>query len=65
MDLLHLLIQIVVVGLICAVLLWGIREIGLAEPFNKAAKVVVVVIAVVFLLNILLSISGMPSLRLR
>ena len=57
-PLLGLLIQIIVVGLIFYLLFWAIGRIGLPEPFNKVAIVIVVLLCVIYLLNILLGLSG-------
>jgi energy-converting hydrogenase Eha subunit B len=37
--LIHLLVQVIVVGLVCWLLWWLIGYIGLPEPFNKVARV--------------------------
>jgi len=55
-----LIIQIVVIGLIFWLLNWLIDYIKLGEPFNKIAKVVLAVVAVVFLINALLYLVGKP-----
>lgn len=57
------LIQIIFVGLVCAILLWFIRKLGLPEPFDKAAQAIVALIAVVFLLNLLATFFGHPFFR--
>lgn len=62
MDLMTLLIQIVVFGLIMWVLWWGLGKIGLPEPFAKVATVILVLITVIFLINILLSVTGSAPL---
>ena len=43
---------------------WMIGYIGVGEPFNKVAKVILAVIAVVFLVNALLMIVGRPFIAL-
>lgn len=53
-----LLIQIIVIGLVCYLLWWLIGYIGLPEPFDKIARVIVAVVAVVFLLNLVMGLSG-------
>jgi uncharacterized membrane protein YwzB len=53
MSLFSLLITIVIVGLIFAVLWWGLREISLPEPFAKVAHVILVLAVVIFLVGIL------------
>ncbi len=60
---LSVLIWLIVIGLICWLVWWLIGYIGLPEPFNKVARVLVAVIAVVFLINALLSIAGRPFIR--
>jgi len=55
-----IVISIIVVGAICWLLWWLIGYLGIPEPFNKVARGVIAVVAVLFLINILLGISG-PS----
>lgn len=57
-GLISLVITIIVVGLIFWVLNWAIGAVGLGEPFAKIAKVVLVLVAVLFLCNALLSLTG-------
>ena len=57
-GLLHLLIQIIVVGLVCYLLWWLIGYVGLPAPFDKVARIVVAVVAVIFLLNIVMGLGG-------
>jgi hypothetical protein len=52
--LLSLLFSIVIVGLVVWLLLWGLKEVGIPEPFNKIAKVVIIIFAVFFLISKLL-----------
>lgn len=52
------LITVIVVALICWLLWWLISYVGLPEPFNKVARVLVAVVAVLFLINALLSLIG-------
>ena len=61
--LISILIQLVVFGLIMWVLWWGLAKIGLPEPFAKIATVILVLITVLFLVNILLGVSGHPLVR--
>lgn len=66
MALLPLLVYIVVVGVVAWLLFWIIDFVALPEPFNKVAKVVVALFAIIFLIDILLGLTGVaPSLRLR
>ena len=52
------LISIIVVGVIVWLLLYVIDYIGLPEPFNKVAKVLIIVFAVLWLISILLPLIG-------
>ncbi len=53
-----LLIQIIIVGLVCYCLWWLIGYIGLPAPFDKVARVIVAVVAVLFLINLVMGLSG-------
>lgn len=57
-GLLSLLINLVVAGLILYLLWWLIGYIGLPAPFDKVARVIIAVVAVVWLINCLLSLTG-------
>lgn len=54
----NLIVQLVIGGLIAAVCWWGLDKVGLPEPFNKIVRVLLVLGIVVWLVNILLSVSG-------
>lgn len=54
------LIWIVVAALICWLLWWFIGYVGLPEPFNKIAKVIIALFAVLICINALLSLAGHP-----
>lgn len=56
-SLVSALITLVVVGLICYLLWWFIGYVGLPEPFNKIARVLVALVAIIFLINMLLSFT--------
>lgn len=56
-SLVNALITLVVVGLILWLLHWFISYVGLPEPFAKVAKVILALVAVVFLINLLLSFT--------
>lgn len=53
MDLIGIIEYLVIWGLILYVLWWALGKIGLPEPFNKIALVVLVLLTVVVLLNLL------------
>lgn len=62
-GLVGLLITLVVAGLIFWLLWWFVGYIGLPEPFNKVARVIIALVAVVFLINLLLGLGGTPLVR--
>jgi len=62
---LALLVYVVVVGVAAWVIWWLIDFIGLPEPFNKVAKVIVALFAVVFLLDVLFGLVGIAPSGLR
>lgn len=62
-GLLSLLVTLVVVGLICWLIWWFIGYVGLPEPFNKVARVIVALVAVIYLINVLLGLGGHPLFR--
>jgi hypothetical protein len=59
-DLLSLLLTLIVVGLICWLLWWFIGYAGPPEPFNKVARVIIALVAIVFLINVLMGLGGHP-----
>ena len=61
--LLSLLVQLVIAGLIFWLIWWFVDYVGIPEPFNKAIRVILGLVALVYLLNILLGLSGRPLLR--
>jgi hypothetical protein len=58
MDLISLVLTIVVVGLVVWLLLYVIDLIPLPAPFGQVARVVVMVVAVIWLIKILMGIGG-------
>ena len=57
-GLMPLLIEISIAGLIFYLLWWFIGYVGIPEPFNKVARVVIALVALIYLINLLLSLSG-------
>ena len=53
-----LLISLVVAGLIFYVLWWLIDFIGLPAPFDKVARVVIALVAVIYLLRLIPGITS-------
>lgn len=62
-TLLSIFVQLVIAGLIFWVLSWAIEKIGVPEPFNKILKVVLILIAVIIVINALLSLTGNSFIR--
>jgi len=65
MDLIGLLVTVVILGVVFYVLWWLVGVIGLPEPFNKVAMVLIALIAVVILLSLLFGGINLPTLRFR
>jgi hypothetical protein len=61
--LLSAFVTLVVVGIICWLCWWFISYIGLPAPFNKVARVLIALVAVIFLINFLLGLTGTPLIR--
>lgn len=59
-GLISILIWVVVVAVIFWLLWWLVDYIKLPEPFNKVVKVILAVVAVIFLINALLTMAGHP-----
>lgn len=57
-DILKSLLTIIGVGLIAWVLWWLIDYLKLPEPINKVAKALVAIAVVVFLIDVILKITG-------
>lgn len=64
-SLVSMLVWIIVIALIFWLLWWLIGYIGLPEPFNKVARVLVAVVAVLILINLLLGLVGTPLVSVR
>lgn len=61
--LVHWLVYLVVLGIVFWLLWWLVAYVGLPEPFNKVARVVLAVAAVLVLINVLLAMAGHPLMR--
>ena len=57
-QIINAVIWIVVAGIIFWLLTWLIDYCGIPQPFNKVAKVLVALVAVVILIKVLLSFTG-------
>ena len=63
--LLSLLVTLVVGGLILWLCWWFLGYIGLPEPVNKVAHVIIGLVALIWMINLLLGLSGgTPLFRL-
>ena len=62
-GILSLLVTLVLAGLIFWLVWWFINYIALPEPFNKVARVLIGLAALVFLIDLLLGLSGHPIFR--
>ena len=62
---LTLLIQLVIVGLIFYAVWWFIGYIGLPAPFDKIARVLVALVALIYVVTLLASLGGISLPRLR
>ena len=54
------IISLIIFGLIFWLLWWLLQQVALPEPFNKLARVILAVAAVIICIAILLSLAGMP-----
>ena len=59
-SLIMAVIGLIILGLIVGLLWWLIDYVGLPEPINKIARVVIAIFVVLILINFLLSIIGQP-----
>lgn len=65
-ELVSIIIYLLIVGGICWLLFWLVGYVGLPEPFNKIARVVIAVVAVLLCINLLLGLGGgTPLVRWR
>jgi hypothetical protein len=58
-----MLVTLVIGGLIFYLLWWFLGYIGLPAPFDKVARVIIGLCALVFLIDLLLGLSGHPIFR--
>jgi len=59
-TLIQAVVWVLVAGLIFWLLSWLIGYAGVPEPFNKVARVILAIVAVVFLINAILTLVGKP-----
>lgn len=58
MDLISLLVTILIIGLVCWLILYVIDLLPLPAPFHQVARIIIIVIAVILLIRVLLTVSG-------
>ena len=59
-SLISLLVTLCIVGLIFWLIWWFLGYIGLPAPFDKVARVIIGLCALIFLINILMGFTGHP-----
>jgi hypothetical protein len=62
-QLIMVVVYLLIVGLIFGLLWWLIDYCAIPEPFNKAARVVLAIIAVLIIISLLLGMVGHPVIR--
>jgi SNF family Na+-dependent transporter len=62
-DIVRAIVWVVVAGVVFWLLTWLIDYAGLKEPFNRVAKIMLAILAVVFLINIIMMVMGRPFIR--
>lgn len=60
MDLINILVQLVIAGLIVWLIWWFVEYVGVPEPFAKVIRVVLGLVILIYLINLLLGLSGRP-----
>lgn len=56
-------VWVIIAAVLFFLLNWAIGYVGIAEPFQKVAKVIVVILVLVILVNALLMLVGQPFIR--
>lgn len=65
-TLMNIVLYLIIIGAVCWLLWWLVGYIGLPEPFNKIARGVIAVVAVILLVNMLIGFAGgQPFIRMR
>ncbi len=59
-GLLTLIVYIVIIGAIFWAIWWFLGQMGLPQPFDKVARVIVALVALVIVVNLLLGMAGTP-----
>ena len=64
-SLVELVIYLLIVGGVLWLLLWLVAYIGVPEPFSKVAKIVIMIVGVLILINVLLGFAGSSMFSIR
>lgn len=59
-SLVNALIWLVAIGIVCWLLWWFLDFAKVPEPFNKVGRVLIALVAVIFLIRFVMSIAGSP-----
>lgn len=62
--LVSLVVWLIIAGLVYWLVLWVLGQIGVPEPFNKVIRVVVAIFVFLIVLNALLTLAGVPIVKL-
>lgn len=63
-SVIHVVILLIITGIVWWLLWWLVSYCGIPEPFNKVARVVLAILAVLVAIGLLLSlVSGVPVFR--
>lgn len=62
-TLLSVVIWLVVASLVYFVIDWGLSKIALPDPFGKIARVILILITVILIVNALLLLTGNAFIR--
>lgn len=62
-QLMHTLLAVVIWGVVFYVCWWGLGKIGLPEPWNKVATLLLVILTVVILLNLFMGLVAEPFIK--
>lgn len=63
MTIVWAVLGIIVGGLIYWLLNYAIDVSGIPDPFRKVAKVILILLAILFLINVILTVVGYPLIR--
>jgi hypothetical protein len=64
MSIINLIITIILLGLVFYILFWLLGKVGLPEPFNKVALVLIALAAAIVLLSVLFGKLRLPAITL-